>query len=376
MRVTVLCSDLSQNGLSRANLLSEILARDFDVDLMGTTFGDGIWEPARGRSFHRVVPGARWPRYARSAAALLRGIRGDVVYAVKPLPTSYGLALVHRARTGCPVVLDVDDDEASFRPFPSPRHPLRLASSFLQPNGPLWTRLTVAWARRADALTVASTGLQARFGGAVVSHAKDTERLRPGLVHRLAARRSLGLGDERVVMFMGTPRPFKGIEDVIAAMRLMRNPARFVVVGADPAMPYVVALRHEHPEVAFFPPYQLDDVASLLEAADAVVVPQRLEPQTVHQQPSKLLDAMALAKPIVATSVADIPAILGGGRGHVVPAADAGAMARALDAIFDDPAGAARMGALARQWCVEQGSYEAMRPVLRAAVAAAAAVAR
>jgi glycosyltransferase involved in cell wall biosynthesis len=271
------------------------------------------------------------------------------------------------------VVLDVDDEELAFRPAISLRHPLRLASSLSHPNGRFWTQRAIARARHADAVTVASTGLQARFGGAIVPHAKDTSRLRPGVVDRVAARHALGLGDERVVMFMGTPRAFKGIEDVAAAMRLMRNAARFVVVGADRSDPYAATLMRDWPELRFLPPYSLDEVPSLLEAADAVVVPQRLRPETVHQQPSKLLDAMALAKPIVATGVADIPDILAQGRGHVVPPADPAALALALDAIFDDPAGAAHMGKLARQWCVAQASYDAVRPVLANAIGIALA---
>jgi glycosyltransferase involved in cell wall biosynthesis len=242
MRITVLCSDLSQNALSRANLLAEILGRDFDVDLVGTTFGDGIWAPARTRRFHHVAPGARWPFYARSAASLLRAIRGDVVYALKPLPASFGLALLHRRRTGCPVVLDVDDDEVAFRPSAGLRHPVRLLSALTVPNGRPWTQLAVRLASRADAVTVASTGLQRRFGGTIVPHAKDTGLLRPGLADRAAVRERLGLAGERVVMFMGTPRAFKGIEDVAAAIPAMRHPARFVVVGADPASAYVQRL--------------------------------------------------------------------------------------------------------------------------------------
>jgi glycosyltransferase involved in cell wall biosynthesis len=82
---------------------------------------------------------------------------------------------------------------------------------------------------------------------------------------------------------------------------------------------------------------------------------------------------MALARPIVATDVADIPDILAGGRGLVVPPGDVDALARAIDAVFDDPDAAARMGAHAREWCVRHGSYDAMQPVLRAIVTAAAA---
>ncbi|HET6262433.1 MAG TPA: glycosyltransferase family 1 protein, partial [Chloroflexia bacterium] len=221
MRITLLSSDLSSNGLVRAYLLAEILSRDFEVEIVGTTFGKGIWQPALTGRFHfGVVRGARWPLYALPVAALLRQITGDVIYAIKPLMASFGVALLDRARTGRPVVLDVDDDELSFRPRAWPRHPLRALSSSLHPNGRLWTVLALRRAASADAVTVASTGLQARFGGTLIPHAKDTTRLRPRPEWIVAAKERLGVAGRRVVVFMGSPRPHKGIEDIAEAMRI------------------------------------------------------------------------------------------------------------------------------------------------------------
>ena len=111
----------------------------------------------------------------------------------------------------------------------------------------------------------------------------------------------------------------------------------------------------------------------MLEAADAVAGSQRRRPETIRQLPSKLLDAMALAKPVVATAVADVPAILADGRGRVVAPGDVLALAGALDAVFDAPDEAARMGVRAREWCVRHASYDAVQPVLRELVLAAAA---
>ena len=55
----------------------------------------------------------------------------------------------------------------------------------------------------------------------------------------------------------------------------------------------------------------------------------------------------------------------------LVPPGDVGAIASALDAVLDDPAGAARMGERAREWCVRHGSYHSARPALHAALEAA-----
>jgi glycosyltransferase involved in cell wall biosynthesis len=109
----------------------------------------------------------------------------------------------------------------------------------------------------------------------------------------------------------------------------------------------------------------LDDVAFLIQAADVVVVPQRLHPQSVRQVPSKLLDAMAAAKPAVSTAVSDIPRMLADGRGLVVPPSDPAALAAALDRVFDRPDEAAEMGRRSREWVKQHASYDAAQATLR-----------
>ncbi|HEX8672552.1 MAG TPA: glycosyltransferase family 4 protein [Longimicrobium sp.] len=375
-RITLLASDLSENSLARGYLLAEILARDFEIEIVGTRFGDALWAPARGGSIPiHAVEGAPWPAYALRIRELLQRIRGDVVYAVKPLLASFGVALLHRGRSGRPVVLDVDDDELAFRPPATLLRPRTVASSVGHPDGRYWARRMIARIPSADAVTVASRGLQRRFGGVFVPHAKDTERLRPRPEHRDAAKARLGVAGRRVVMFIGTPRPHKGIEDVAEAVPRLRNDAVFVVAGADPADGYVRTLMDRFPAVVFHPPYALEEGPFLLQAADAVVVPQRLRAQSVVQMPGKLLDAMAMAKPIVSTAVSDIPDVLAEGRGHVVPPADPAAIAAALDRIFDSPEEAERMGLRARRWCVENASYDSTRETLRRVMADALAAA-
>lgn len=373
VRVTVICSDAAENVVTRARLLATIIGREFDVDLIGTRFGPRVWGPASDLEFHRLIAGSRWPFYLRGMKQLEESIRGDVVVAVKPLVSTLTVALRHRERTGTPVVLDVEDEELSFRPAVSWRRPLRKLSVLSHPLGRYSTLRAMARASEADAVTVTTTGLQAQFGGTLVPQAQDTDRVRPGLTDRFATRRSFGISDdERIVAFMGTPRSFKGVEDGAAAVRRMRNRARYFIIGADRESEYVRSLVREFPEASILPPYKQENMPRLLDMADAVVVPSRIAPQSAFQQPGKLLDAMAMAKPIVATQVSDMPAMLADGRGHVVPSANVEALAAALDIIFDDPAAAAEMGRRARQWCVENASYEAMRPVLRGVIDQAA----
>jgi len=365
-RIAVLSWDLSHNCLGRAYLLAEVLAPEFDVEVYGMTFGQGVWRPADdGRFQYRSVAGAAWPVYALRRDALLKQIDADVLYAVKPRPSSFGIALRHRARTGTPVVLDIDDEESAFTPSPpGPPHP-RWVRDVLNPNGGFWTARTVGRTHLADAITVASSGLRQRYGGALIRHVKDTEELRPMPDAVPAARAALGVEGGRVILFLGTPRPHKGMEDLIAAGTMLRNPAEIVVIGASDGDRYSEQLRGRA-GVRVLGECSFAEAGFLLQAADVIVIPQRRDPRTEVQSPSKLFDAMAVGKPIVATAVGDIPDALADGRGLVVAPGDVPALAAAIDSVLGSPVLARDLGGRARRWCVENASYRSAAPILKA----------
>jgi glycosyltransferase involved in cell wall biosynthesis len=227
-------------------------------------------------------------------------------------------------------------------------------------------------AGRADAITVASRFLERRFGGTLVPHVRDTEAWDPARYDRAEARARLGLRAERVVMFLGTPRAHKGVDDLVEAVGAVGGDARLVLVGADAAGE---AGRRwaGHPWVRLVGEIPFDDVPRYLVAADAVAVPQRATSDTVGQVPAKVFDAMALARPIVATAVSMLPEILDG-CGVLVPPGDAIALSTALRRLLDDPAGAAELGRRARERCRARYSFAAARaalfPVVERAVAA------
>lgn len=371
MRITLLCCDLSTNAMSRTQVLAEVLGRDFEVEVVGSAFGDGIWPPVRRAPWRTTaVMGTTWPWYARSLRQLRRVLSGDVIYALKPLPTSLGVALAARRRGVAPVILDVEDDELSFRPPASILRPRSIASALLQPNSRYWTQRVGRGISGVDAVTVATSGLQRRYGGSLIPHVRDTALLAPTSGARDSGRRLLGDPRQRVILFAGTPRPFKGVAELASAVSRTRNATRLVLAGADEAEPFVRTLVRDFPNLHVLPPYERHELVLLLEAADVVVVPQRATPQTEHQLPAKLLDAMAVGRPTVATAVSDIPAILANGRGLVVPPGDIQGLADAIDRVIDHPHIGAEMGQRARRWCVERASYDSAQPVLRALMSA------
>jgi glycosyltransferase involved in cell wall biosynthesis len=87
------------------------------------------------------------------------------------------------------------------------------------------------------------------------------------------------------------------------------------------------------------------DVLELVAAAGAICLPSEAE-----ALPMSILEAMALARPVVATDVGGTPdQVIDGETGYLVPPGDGDALRRALLRLASDPVAAAAMGEAGRQ---------------------------
>jgi glycosyltransferase involved in cell wall biosynthesis len=163
-------------------------------------------------------------------------------------------------------------------------------------------------------------------------------------------------------MFLGTPRGHKGVDDLIDAVGSLGPGVVLALVGVDPGRGG--ALRWSgFPHVKVTGEIPFDNVPRYLVAADIVAVPQRETTDTVGQVPAKLFDAMALARPIVSTSVSMIPEILEG-CGLLVEPGNVQALAGAIKRLLDNPAEAAALGRRARERCEAHYSFHVARATL------------
>jgi len=363
VKVSVLAADLSDNATGRADLLARLLSTRYEVEVIGPRFGAEVWMPARGGAIaQRSVRVGRYPGFAQRIPDLLELADGDVLVASKPRPTSFGLGLLARARRPRPLVLDIDDWEVGFFSRSGAWGRVGRAFNFANPNGLPWTWLAERLVSRADAVTVASRFLERRFGGTLLPHVRDTDAWDPVRYDRAAARAALGAGDSKVVMFLGTPRGHKGVDDLVEAVGALGPSVVLALVGVDPARsgaPRWSARSH----VRVIGEIPFDDVPHYLVAADVVAVPQRATNDTVGQVPAKLFDAMALGRPIVSTSVSMIPEILEG-CGVVVAPGDVYALAAAIRRLLDNPDEASALGRRARERCEARYSFRVARAIL------------
>jgi glycosyltransferase involved in cell wall biosynthesis len=277
-----------------------------------------------------------------------------------------GIAVARRR--GLPLVLDVDDWEMGLYAEAVSRWRGWRA---WQPAYRVVQRLRdyLAWENLATssaitARVVNSTFLQARFGGHVIYTGVDCDQFSPVRADRNGARAWLEVPDETpLIGFLGTPHPYKGIDDLLLAvehLRLEWPGARLLVAGLSSDNPYSPMLRRV-PHVLALPYVRTSAYPDLYAACDVVAVPQRRSLESLMQTPAKLILAMAMARPIVATSVGDIPAVLGD-TGVLIPPEDTTVLTDALRAVLRLASGQrAEMGQRARARCISQFSLEVLR---------------
>lgn len=372
-RITFFVHDLSGNPIGRAAPLAAAVRDDFDVEAVGAIPpGLDVYSPFRDQLPIRPLVARRAdPRRISRLAALATG---GILVACKPLASTLLPALLAAGRGRQPVILDVDDDEWAEEPSPVDGWRARLPRISRHAAE---ARLVHPFTRLVHAVTVSTRSLQRRYGGVLIRHGPDERVFDPGRLPagvRERVRAELGLPRARsLAFFAGVPRSHKGWEALIRAL-LRPEAAGWDLVGVGRAGERWYAMARERLGTRF---HHLDLVPRaampcVLAAMDAVPVPQRGVPFAASQLPAKLLDAMAMEVPVVATRVGDLPEILGeGARGWLVPPDDPEALAAALAEIAHAPRLAARRGAAARRWFLTEASAavnrERLGEVIRAA---------
>ncbi len=370
MKIAIVCPDAARNPLVRTYPIARVLQRRHEVQVLGFRSGPEVFAPYRDAFAYDTAPLRAAPAFLAQAWALAGRVRADAVLAFKPLASSLAAGLFARLRRRIPLFLDVEDDELGGFFDGSWRDALHHLAHVERAHGLLWTALARPGAALADEVFVVSSELQRRFGGTRLVHGADTAAFDPARFPRDAALRRVGLPDARYVVFTGTPNASKGLDDLLAAVeRLGDGRLRLLVVGAfhDDGERRRLEARHG-PRLLCLGPRPHDEMPHFLALADVVALPQRLTRTTRAQVPGKVFEAMAMACPILATAVSDLPEILDG-CGRVVPPADPDALATGLEALLARPDDARNLGRGARERCRERYSWDAMEGVLDARLA-------
>ena len=178
----------------------------------------------------------------------------------------------------------------------------------------------------------------------VVPSGVDADRFVPTAGARSAARARYQIADHAcLLVVVGALEERKGHAVLLEALAILANPRVHLLCAGEGSARAVLEARCAalglDATVRFLG--RVDDVASVLAAADVMVMPSRQEGLGVAA-----LEAMAVGLPVIASRVGGLPeAVKDGETGLLVPTGDPAALAAAIGRLAADPMLARRLGA-------------------------------
>lgn len=172
-------------------------------------------------------------------------------------------------------------------------------------------------------------------------------------------RRRLGLAGKRVILIAGRLSREKGMRTMLLALDRLRGElpeARLLVLSSRPLESQLTGeFAHLRPLITLGGWLEGDELRAAYQLADALALPSMY----VDPFPTVILEAMALAKPVVATAFGGArEAVVDGETGYVVNPFDAAEFADRLSRILEDRQLGRRMGRAGRERMAERFTLE------------------
>lgn len=186
---------------------------------------------------------------------------------------------------------------------------------------------------------------------AVVPNGADTSALSPGRWNREveAIRLRMGLEGRIVVGFVGSLKPWHGVEVLLEALSIApRGDVSVMIVGDGPRRSALESMASEIPAMrtVFSGAVPQEQVPAFVAATDISVAPYTPSDE-FYFSPLKVAEAMAAGKAVVASDFEPVAELMAA-TGIRVPPGDAGRLAEAVDLLADDPELRDRLGGEAR----------------------------
>jgi glycosyltransferase involved in cell wall biosynthesis len=353
VKISILCFDLSSNAFGRAGLLAIALSKIYDVEIIGPSKREKIWAPMAQIDIPiKKFVWERYPGFHRIKKKIMDVIDGDVILASKLMPTSFGIGLQKKISSGKPLLLDIDDWELGFFYHSGFWGKVGRFLNFTNPNGLPYVWRIERLVGHADAVSVSNRFLQKKYGGTLLPHCRDTDVLNPLKFNAGDVKEKMGFVGKKILMFLGTPRPHKGIDDLLQAFKKVDNSdLNLVIIGVENKQEFLKGIDESvKNRVTIIPKIPFDKLSEYLSVADIICIPQRRTSDSVGQIPARLFDAMAMAKPIIATRVSDIPEVLGD-CGYLVDPSNPFQLANAIQYVLNHSDEARVKGDAARARC-------------------------
>lgn len=316
LNIAVVSWDLAHNPVGRAYLLADLVKQIGNVDLVGAIhpeYGSTIWPPLKNIdiSVHEFkVENIKY--FIEQVHEFAINSNYQYVYVCKPRFPSILIGYLLKYYNNCPLILDIDDHELSFFKTRSSASYQEL-EHYIKQEGlgnlydEIWTRFSESIISSSDAVTVSNISLKDRYGGIMVRHARNEMHFNPDKVNRSNIRREFNYNSEdKVILFIGTPRPHKGIYRIASALEKIDNSTLVLCIIGTIRDKRTLNEFHKYKNVRihFHEDQPWDRLPELVSMADLICILQDQEsPISEYQIPAKLTDALSMGIPIIASNV-------------------------------------------------------------------------
>ena len=184
----------------------------------------------------------------------------------------------------------------------------------------------------------------------------DTALLTAALAHSSEVVRAWGVDGVPLVGFVGSLRPWHGVEllpGILEGIRERHGDVRLLVVGEGEMRARTESAMRERgleDAAVFTGAVPHDDVPALIRSLDVALAPYPQPEHAFYFSPLKLFEYLACGVPIVAARIGQIAEVVDDGRtGLLHEPGDVDVIGSACCELLDDPDRAARMGAAAAE---------------------------
>ena len=373
-KISFLVHDIHAPTVGAAVRLAMALDTQYEVEIVGPDLGRGVCSmyaesfPFKTVSCPRLY---RWPDFIWESRRIEHAITGDIVVALKAYMNTLPVALNHRRRHGGRVVAYLDEWDGAIWSSKSLKNKCRtLLGQWKHPMNESYTPWVERKLSLADERIVTTSFLQRKFGGQVVPLGVDATFFKPQPTEVCEAlKKRWGLQTFKLLGFGGVVRAHKGLETILEALVLLNDPTVLLLILGpitDELNFMLNNARWRHflrcigaPQTgdALLNREVHDHMPEYLGMCDILMIPLADTLLAWSQLPSKVFEAMAMAKPIIAGKVSDLPMLLHE-CGWVVPPGDPKVLAQSIRFVLDHPAVGREKGIAARVKCIREYSQQ------------------
>lgn len=380
-KISVIIPDLANQGTTRGYVIGQGLQRlGYQVTIFGYLYGEQIYPaPPYGLPITYFY-GVNLPKFIKTTLDFIKEIDGDILYVIKPQLSSFGMALIKTLRGKKPIILDLDDWEMAKFGGDNWQYQGSLINDILasnselkKPQYPLYVKWLEKAIEKVNGITVSSKFLEYRYGGTYLPNVKDTDLFDPLKFNKDEIKARSGLSNYRLLMFTGTAKEDQGLEEILRALdSLNEEDVKLVLVGGNQNQSsYVKSLMEKWGKwMIQIPPQAFDDMPQWIAMSDIIMVTPRDTVTNYAKFPLELIEGMAMAKPIIATKVGEIPNILQD-TGYLIDSQSSGLIEQQIRDIFGDYTEAQNKGNLARERCLNNYNMSNLTKTLKQVISLA-----